>query len=223
MAARHQGHRARLSLAARHRPCELGGHRRPRRSGGQGHHHPGVDPHRRLHRAAGPPQAAARRVRRSVPRVLGSWRGWSDAAGKTGLTRSRGRRTASTMRTSRSWPNTSTWVRAWVRPAPLWCSRPLTRKVTVPPSPRTSWQTRSWRLPRPPDAALDRDRCATAGVLRPASERCGRSAISERGANAAGILGEGRTDRSALDEVHFATMGRRLDQWAATRSEIDLR
>ena len=52
---------------------------------------------------------------------------------------------------------------------------------------------------------------------------CGRSAISERGANAAGILGEGRTDRSALDEVHFATMGRRLDQRAATRSDIDLR
>ena len=37
-----------------------------------------------------------------------------------------------------------TWVRAWVRPMPMWWRRPLTRRVTQPESSTRSWRTRSW-------------------------------------------------------------------------------
>jgi hypothetical protein len=35
-----------------------------------------------------------------------------------------------------------TWVQAWVRPMPMWCSRPATRRVITPESSMRSWRTR---------------------------------------------------------------------------------
>ena len=46
--------------------------------------------------------------------------------------------------TSRSWASRRTGVRAWVRPTPMWWSRPLTRRVTLPESSMRSCRTRSW-------------------------------------------------------------------------------
>ena len=51
---------------------------------------------------------------------------------------------ALTTRTCRSWMSRMTGVRAWVRPTPMWCSRPLTRRVTTPPLSILSWRMRSW-------------------------------------------------------------------------------
>src|SRR3954453_18412251 len=52
--------------------------------------------------------------------------------------------TASMMRTSRSWTRSRTWVPAWVRPMPMWCSRPARRRVTQPVLSILSVRTRSW-------------------------------------------------------------------------------
>jgi hypothetical protein len=35
-------------------------------------------------------------------------------------------------------------VRAWVRPTPMWCSRPLWRRLSLPLVSTTSWRTRGW-------------------------------------------------------------------------------
>src|ERR687898_729137 len=48
------------------------------------------------------------------------------------------------IRTSRSWTSRMTWVRAWVRPTPMWRSRPATRRVTVPGASILSNRTRWW-------------------------------------------------------------------------------
>jgi hypothetical protein len=51
---------------------------------------------------------------------------------------------ALTMRMCRSWTRIRTWVRAWVRPMPMWWSRPAWRRVTTPVASTRSRRTRSW-------------------------------------------------------------------------------
>ena len=77
------------------------------------------------------------------------WAGWSAgglvvAGGSMVSSRRISPVVASMMRTLRSWTSRMTWVRAWVRPMPMWRSRPATRRVTMPVLSILSWRTRSW-------------------------------------------------------------------------------
>ena len=45
------------------------------------------------------------------------------------------------MRTWRSWISIRMWVRAWVRPTPMWWRRPPTRRVMLPVS--STWSRRT--------------------------------------------------------------------------------
>src|SRR4051812_34131803 len=71
-------------------------------------------------------------------------------------------------RMCRSWTRSRTSVPVRVRPTPMWCSRPATRRVTQPALSILSWRTRSWmsRARSVPGVALGRAVSAVAGVAR---------------------------------------------------------
>jgi len=78
------------------------------------------------------------------------------------------------MRMSRSWTSTRTRVWAWVRPMPMWWSRPLWRRVSFPNWSTRSVRTRLWVSVRVAGSALGRAAYAVAGVAWWVSERWGR-------------------------------------------------
>ncbi|KQT02048.1 hypothetical protein ASG23_01375 [Cellulomonas sp. Leaf395] len=79
-------------------------------------------------------------------------------------------------RICRSWMSRMTWVRAWVRPIPMWWSLPAWRMVATPCASMLSERTRWWGLSWLVGRALARAAEAPAGV-RPAKERCGRAVL----------------------------------------------
>src|SRR5215207_4018203 len=92
---------------------------------------------------------------------------------------------ASTTRTLRSWTSRMTWVPAWVRPMPMWRSRPATRRVTVPDLSILSCRIRSW---------VSLLRSAPGVALGPGAVGHGRGRAMRQGAVRAApvvLLGEG--------------------------------
>ena len=94
-------------------------------------------------------------MRTPNPRIVGSafvvcglGRGGGRWAGVLRGSRIRSRRSSPAAawmtRMCRSWTSSRTSVPVRVRPTPMWCRRPLTRRVTQPALSILSWRTRSW-------------------------------------------------------------------------------
>ena len=82
-------------------------------------------------------------VFRGWVRVVVRWAG-SRVVGSRVSSRRSSPVAALTTRMSRSWTSRMTWVRAWVRPMPMWCRRPLMAQGDVAGVSTVSWRTRSW-------------------------------------------------------------------------------